>query len=366
MIVLTSQAATADRSGRERAGELRIETRLESGWSEREEDALRAFVAAHPDGLIYYTPQYRRFLLAVLGSSCRCFYRVARRGDETSGIMPLLGSQSALGLVLNSLPFFGSNGGVLAADGEAETALREDYERLARAPGTAAATWISHPFRSQIAPDHDYEDERIAQWTELPESGDRNAVLALIDSSARRNFAKAERLGVTVRETDEALTFLEEVHRANMAVIGGLAKPRSFFEELPRTMTFGRDWTLYVASLAGRPIAALLLFMAGHTVEYVMPATIETEREAQPTAALIATAMTDMARRGYRIWNWGGTWLTQDNVYRFKRKWGASEARYRYYIALNDRSLLRRTPAELRAACPNFFVVPFGLLESSQ
>jgi hypothetical protein len=366
MTVLSAQAATADRSGRECAGELRIEAWPESGWSEGEENALRAFVAMHPNGLIYYTPQYRDFLLAVLGPSCRCLYRIARRGDVISGILPLLGCQSALGLVLNSLPFFGSNGGVLAADDESETTLREDYERLARAPGTAAATWISHPFRPQVVPDHDYEDERIAQWTELPETGDRDAVLALVDSSARRNFAKAERLGVTVRETADALPFLEEVHRTNMAVIGGLAKPRSFFEELPRTMTFGRDWTLYVASLANRPVAALLLFMAGRTVEYVMPATIESEREAQPTAALIAIAMMDMARRGYRIWNWGGTWLTQDNVYRFKRKWGASEGRYRYYIALNDRSLLRRTPTELRAACPNFFVVPFGLLESSR
>jgi hypothetical protein len=291
-------------------------------------------------------------------------YRLAFRGDEIVGILPVLACDSKLGSVLNSLPFFGSNGGILAADAEAETALLSDYERLSRASETAAATWIAHPFRAQPAPTHDCEDERIAQWTMLPDGGGRDAVLALAESSARRNFAKAERLGVTVTETAFALPFLEEIHRANILAIGGRPKPNSLFEELPRTMEFGRDWTLYVASLDGHPIAALLLFMAARTVEYVMPAIVESERHAQATAALLVTAMVDAAQRGYKIWNWGGTWLTQDNVYRFKRKWGASEQRYKYYVSLNDRSLLQRTPAELLAKWPLFFVVPFGLLKA--
>jgi hypothetical protein len=331
-------------------------------WPADDEEPLRAFVDAHPEGVIYYTPQYRRFLLATLGPGCRCLYRVARRDGAISGVLPLLAYDAPFGRVLNSLPFFGSNGGALAADAESEAALRGDYERLARAPGVACATWVPHAFLQNAAPDHDIEDERIAQWTVLPETGDRDALLGLIESSARRNVAKAARLGVTVHETEAELPFLEQVHRANMAAIGGRPKPHAFFEALPGAMQFGRDWTLYIAALDGRPIAGLLLFMAARTVEYVMPAIVESEREAQPTAALLAAAMSDAAKRGFNRWNWGGTWISQDNVYRFKRKWGAREARYRYAITLNDRSLLRETATTLSQSCPGFYVVPYGML----
>jgi hypothetical protein len=331
-------------------------------YSANDEHALRAFVDAHPDGLVYYTPQYRRFLLAVLGPECHCLHRIARRGGEVSGILPLLAFDAPFGRVLNSLPFFGSNGGVLASDIESEAALLAEYEKLAHAPGIAGATWVPHPFVQKAVPDCDVEDERIAQWTVLPNASDRDAILGLVEPSARRNVAKASRVGVSVHETEAGLPFLEEVHRANMAAIGGRSKPHAFFEELPRTMQFGRDWTLYIATLEERPIAGLLLFMAAGTVEYVMPAIIESEREAQPTAALLVTAMSDAARRGFKIWNWGGTWLSQDTVHRFKRKWGAQERRYRYAVTLNDRSLLNETAARLSGSCPGFYVVPYGML----
>ena len=66
----------------------------------------------------------------------------------------------------------------------------------------------------------------------------------------------------------------------------------------------------------------------------------------------------DAVERGYAWWNWGGTWLTQEGVLRFKRKWGARERRYRYFVKLNDRSLFdespvlsqRRVPTLLRRA----------------
>lgn len=334
-------------------------------WSAALEQPLRQFVEGHDHGLIYYTPRFRQFLLSVLGPDCKCDYRIAMRGGLPTGILPLLTRNTAFGTVINSLPFFGSNGGVLASDAASEAALRSEYERLSRAQDVACATWIEHPFVEQGAPPHDFEDERIAQWTALPDNGDADALAKVIESSARRNAQKAERQGVTVEETPDELMFTRAAHRANIGAIGGRTKPDSFFEMLPRDMAFGRDWTLYVARHDGRPIASLLLFMCGRTVEYIMPAIGEGAREVQPTAALLMRAMTDAMRRGARLWNWGGTWLTQDNVYRFKRKWGASERRYRYLVSVNDRSILSRTQDELAAAAPFFFTVPYSLLEGA-
>jgi hypothetical protein len=330
-------------------------------WSAVAEPRVAAFVNAHDEGLIYYMPCFRRLLLSML--DCACLYRVAWRGEHVTGVLPLVAQDGPFGVILNSLPFFGSNGGVLASDAESEAALRNEYQRLTAVAGVIAATWISHPFAESAAvPVHQYGDERIAQWTVLPEVARREAVLALIDGSARRNVAKAKRSGVTVRETPDALDFLQDVHRRNMQAIGGRAKPAAFFDRLPQAMQFGRDWSLYVAEADGRPIAALLLFYGAKTAEYVMPVVEEDARELQPTATVLATAMTDAVARGMQRWNWGGTWLTQENVYRFKRKWGAKEKRYHYFITLNDVSLLTHSAAELVDAYPNFFTVPYGLL----
>jgi hypothetical protein len=334
-----------------------------TNWRSSDDAAVAEFVARHPEGLIYFAPPFRRLLLDMLRAKCRSV--LAWQGAELTGVLPLLGCDGRFGEVLNTLPFFGSNGGVLAADAESASALCDAYDDLASLQGIAAATWISHPFCEPVAvPRHQHQDERIAQWTALPQSDDDGALLAIIDGSARRNVRKAERSGVIVRETQDALGVLEAMHRRNMQALGGREKPKAFFETLPSAMQFGRDWTMYVAEVDAGPVAALLLFYGGGTVEYVMPAIEVEAREIEPTAALLLRAMTDAIARGFRRWNWGGTWLTQENVYRFKRKWGAQERRYRYFITLNDDDLLARSPGELTDAYPGFFTVPYGLLQS--
>ena len=329
---------------------------LES-WADAHEPAVSAFVAAHPEGLVYYTPAFRRYLLAVAGGECRS--RLAFEDGRLTGIMPVLAQAGPYGTVLNSLPLFGSYGGILSTTRAAEAALLKEYDRLAA--GVAVATWISHPFMDTVSPRHDLTDERIAQWTMLDPGGDdlRNR----FEASARRNIQKARSEGVTVTESAAALPFLEATHRDNMAAIGGRAKPAAFFSRLSETMTYGRDWRVHVAEKNGEPIAALLTFEAAATVEYVTPVVVESARTTQATAAILSEAMASAAARGFRRWNWGGTWLTQDGVYRFKKKWGADERRYHYRITLNDRTLLGRTASELTAAYPWYFTLPFGSLE---
>ena len=327
-------------------------------WAPEHEVEIEDFVAIHPDGLIYHTPAFRRYLIAMVEAECRSL--LAFEDGRLVGIMLILARNGPYGTVLNSLPFFGSNGGILAVTQAAETALRIEYDHLAA--GVAVAVWIAHPFMEVPPPRHDLVDERIAQWTDLS-PGEGEGPNSSIDASARRNVKKALTEGVTVREAPDALDFLEEIHRENMAAIGGRAKPREFFTCLPCTMTFGRDWRLYVAERQGKRLAALLTFEAARTVEYVMPVVKESARSQQPTAAILSRAMSDATLRGFTRWNWGGTWVTQEGVYRFKKKWGAQERRYRYFITLNDPSLRRRSAAELTAAYPWLYTLPYSSLE---
>ena len=331
-------------------------------WLPEHDDNVRLFVDQHAAGLVYYTPQFRDFLCAVTQSVS--VGTLAWRGGKVSGVLPLHRIEGRYGAVLNTLPFFGSNGGVLAGDETSFRLLLAAYEKQARSPGVTSAVWISNPFDlNSERPGCDLSDRRIAQWTDL--AGDTD-ILTIIDSSAARNVKKALSSGIVAREAPEAIDFLEAVHRQNMSAIGGRIKPPEFFSSVAGQMEYARDWRLYVAERGEEKLAALLTFEAARTVEYVMPAVLDDARTLQPTAAILLHAMTDAAKRGMRRWNWGGTWLSQDGVYRFKKKWGAQEREYDYCITLNDRDMLQRTPAELTDAYGYFYTVPFEALTGKQ
>lgn len=329
--------------------------------AEDEED-YAAFLKANPDGLLYYGLQYKGFLEDILG--CEASYWIAREDGKVSGILPMMRKAGPAGAVINSLPYFGSNGGVLASTPAAEAALLEQFEKMSAAPDVAAATWISHPFVSTGRPPvHDLVDERESHITQLSANADE--LLACIDGSARRNIKRAESAGVKVRIDNDAFEFLEAAHKAGMAAIGGNAKTSDFFSKVPIHFRPDRDYRIYVAEYEGELCAALLVFYFGRTIEYFTPATLEIARSVQPMALILYNAMLDGASQGYIFWNWGGTWLTQTNVGRFKEKWGAAVRRYKYYTKVNRPEIKRSTPASLFRDYPGFYVLPFAALEAA-
>src|SRR5215217_3463133 len=70
------------------------------------------FLLTHPSSLFYSSSKYRQFLLDLLG--CRDESLVAVDGGVIRGVLPLLSMRGEKGRVYNSLPYFGSNGGIVA------------------------------------------------------------------------------------------------------------------------------------------------------------------------------------------------------------------------------------------------------------
>jgi len=332
------------------------------------EGAYEDFLSRLDHGLFYYSTAYRRFLVELLG--CSAPYRVAVRGGEVVGALPLMAVDGRYGTVWNSLPYFGSHGGVLALNGDAAAVLYEAYAALLETSEVVAATVIGNPWapldEERLA--FDLSDERIGQATDLGSLSESppDRFWAAIDSSARRNVRKAQASGVTVRTDSEAVGFLADCHGQNISAVGGKPKNRRFFDLLRRHFTPGKDYNIYVAEAENVTVAALLLFYYNRTVEYFVPATAAGFRSLQPMAFIVATAMADAVRIGYRRWNWGGTWLNQEGVYRFKRKWNATERPYRYYTRVIDRSLLSLRREELATAYEDFYVLPFGALSGAR
>jgi hypothetical protein len=326
--------------------------------------AYSRFLDQCPAATVYHSLPYRDLVLR--STPCEARYALAWRGEDVIGALPLMEADGPLGTMVNSLPFFGSHGDLLTTDDRAAPALQGWFREQLRGDGVAAATIVTNPFDD--APKADWSDaslvdERIAQWTVLArENGDPIDIHSAIDGSARRNVAKALADLVSVEVDNSAVDFLADCHRHNMAGIGGRCKPEAFFAALPITMVPERDYRIYVAKVDGKPIGALLVFLFKHFVEYIMPVTAPGNREHQPTAPIIYRAMQDAQSEGRRIWNWGGTWTSQTGVYRFKKKWAATEKRYSYRIFVRDDRVLGQTAETLTAAYPYFFVVPFSAL----
>lgn len=329
------------------------------------EPAYAGFVAAHPAALISYTLGYRDLLAELLG--CEARYAVALSDGAVVGVMPLMRQAGARGAVLNSLPYFGSNGGPLALSAEAGRALGAWYEDEVRSDDVLAATVVANPLADADAQiGGDLDDMRVGHVTPLSGAGDPHArIVAAIDGSARRNVAKAERCGTRVMIDNEAFGVLESLHRRAMDAIGAPVKTPAFFSAVARHFRAGADYDIYVAQIAGDAVAALLVFYCATTVDYYVPAVSPDHRSEQPMAPIILQAMTDAAQRGMAHWNWGGSWPAHESLQRFKAKWGGVPREYRYATTLNDRDVLNARPEDLLADYPGFFVVPFSRLIAS-
>ena len=326
-------------------------------------EAYDNFLAKTESSLLYYSSQYRDLLLDLL--NCEQHYLLASDSKSIRGVMPLLYVRHGGRRLYNSLPYYGSNGGILAESEAAYHQLALAYASIAQSPTTIASTSVSNPF-SRLMPSrpiHNHIERRINQCTHLsPTDAEQGVLMSRIDSSARRNVKKALANGITVAKECDQLDRLRAMHQANMRAIGGLGKSTDFFAKVPKYFSAGRDYDLYVARRDNLIVAALLVFYFGHTAEYFTPVVDEAYRTFQPLALILINAMSDAARQGVRRWNWGATWPTQTGVYRFKRKWAAIERNYNYYCQLNDESLLDWTTSQLQNAFPGFFVVPYTAL----
>lgn len=337
------------------------------------DDEINDYVSACPNSLIYSCPSFIDLISDHL-EACPGWI-LAKNKSGISGALPFVQSKLGdLGTVFNSLPYYGSNGGVLqdVQDDQAKRFLVEAYFDYAQSQNACSATLITNP----LVLDHEiYEttikgfirDERIGQITHLPENlGDE--LIKIFDDPRPRNIRRALKEGVQVSSGNEKVSveFLYKVHVENMQAIGGLSKSWDFFEKLLSVMP--RDlWSVYIGSRDDQPIAALLVFYFNGTAEYFTPVIISEHRNTQALALVIYEAMKDaVSQKGCKNWNWGGTWLSQGGVYDFKKRWGTSDYPYYYYTKLFNERVRSSSKEVLLKDYPGFFVLPFTELEETE
>lgn len=324
------------------------------------------YVKKHENSMIYYTLKFRDLIAKI--TDAVPLYFMAMKEFEVVGVLPLMQKEGRLGKVINTLPFYGSHGGVLADNKDAKTFLIKFYKEIIGEDSVVSSTLIENIFSQDNALyaslEANVKDYRIGQLTNISgDYRDLEDLLVCFHSKTRNTIRKAVKSEVVVSVENNMFEFLERTHIENMSSIGGLAKSHIFFDQIRALLQSNSDYKIYVARHMGRPIAALLNLYFGHTVEYFTPVIDKNYRHLQPLSLLVAQAMLDASKEGFKWWNWGGTWPSQEGVYKFKSRWGTQDIKYEYHICINNVNVYETTKQELLNDYAGFYVVPFDKLK---
>lgn len=337
------------------------------------ESDIEGLLKSSSKTLFYHSVKYHIFLREYL--SCKHVYFLAYDNNELVACLPFLYKESDKGSVFNSLPYYGSNGSFISLDNldldkkkEVFSNLYDNFITFSNNKNVLSSTIVDSPLNTASITHEilgfEATDYRIGQITPLPEKSDNidEGLLKLFDNPRPRNIKKANKSGVVVKEEHslDALKFLFKVHKDNIDSINGISKTQDFFTAIPNHFS-NDDYSVFIAYKDGEPISGLLLFYYNETVEYFTPATIHDYRNIQPSALIIFEAMKNAILRGFKYWNWGGTWESQKGVYDFKKKWGAKDFNYSYYTKIYSEEILSLPKQELSRLFSNFYTYNYNL-----
>ena len=215
-------------------------------------EELNFFLLSEHHTLLYTSLPYFNLLKSFLNADIKII--VIRKKEKLVGYMPLaFKTDIQYGCVCNSLPFYGSNGGMVVSSMEDKDSIRtmllNEYNDQVERKKCIASTVITNPLdkegdswlRENLI--HDLVDERIGQITHFPITSEENIeqqLLSVFEDPRPRNIRKAQKDGVKIytSNTKEALDFLYQIHHDNITAINGVSKKKLFFDMLHKYQQF--------------------------------------------------------------------------------------------------------------------------------
>jgi hypothetical protein len=318
------------------------------------------FLFSYENSLFYHSTKYKEFLEDLLG--CESKYLLAYDNCKIVAVLPLMIKNGGLGKVVNSLPYYGSNGGVIGQAGIASKSLLEEYDNIAKQKDILSSTIVENPLDKQkILPLHNSTDMRIGQFTNIEcDNNFEEETFKRISGNRRNEIRRAQKHGVIVTEENDQLDFIRLVHQDEMKKNNRKYKTDEFFNRVKNYFIKGVDYKVFIAHYEQKPIAGLLMFYFNKIAEYFTPVVLQEARIYQPMSLILYHVFLDAMKQGYKMINWGGTWVSQEGVYRFKNQMGAKDHPYCYYTQINNPDILQKDPADILLMYPEFYVFNFN------
>ena len=315
-------------------------------YSDEIHDAYNEFLKKSKNSMLYHTLSYRKFLKKTF-SDCEDYYFCAFKEKEIQAILPVFIKSGKYGRVVNSLPFFGSHGGIIYRGDEinehCKIELLKSLDKLCHSKNIFSCTIINTPFEKDDSLYNifrpDLFDTRIGQVTKLPtcknEAVCEESLFKIIHSKTRNMVRKGfkSNFKILVNNSEESFNALFEIHQENILSVNGKPKKKKIFKNIREVFEPEKDYNIFTAEHNNKIVSSMLIFYHKNIIEYFCPATKSGYRDKNPLSALIFTAMKhSILNKNSLYWNWGGTWVSQKGVYFFKKRWGTTDYPYKYYI----------------------------------
>ena len=319
------------------------------------------FILNHQNSMMYHSIKYINFLKGLIRAKTLCI--VSRNDGKIDGVLPIMYKDGKFGRVMNSLPYYGSNGSVLTSCEQTTHLILNFYDQISNYSTVASSTIITNPFDIKSIfdkTDFTHKDYRIGQFTDIEFSENhREKLFKKYHYKTRNVIRKALKHNVNVVIDNSKLNLLYQLHKDNMESIGGIAKKIEIIDHIKQIYKENQDYKVYIAKYENKIVAGLLVFYFKETVEYYMPVINNEYRNLQALSLLIFEAMTEASVFGFKNWNWGGTWESQKGVYSFKKKWGTIDKNYYYLTKINNEEIYTLDEETLLSEYSNFYVIPF-------
>lgn len=287
--------------------------------------------------------------------------------------------------VINSSPFYGSHGGFykLFEDENlmSEKCSMESLVKWLTEKDVTSLTIVENPYASKdeiqknkellnIIKTKQYISYDIikrfssVRWTD--KTKDVDDLMAGYHSKTRnclrkylKSSAEIKTYDMTSQGYDDVIYWLANEHNKGIQAKNGVAKPLSYFQNLKKYYEKNRI-EIKISYLDGELIAGLLNFKTCNQVEYWTPVTTDLGKVNNAIYGLIHDTLKDITGKDGAFLNFGGSWDTQNDLQRFKLRFGSEVKEYRYHCFIQSNSILKMSPDEILKLYPNFFVRKFN------
>lgn len=292
--------------------------------------------------------------------------------------------QGAFGDVINSSPFYGSHGGFFTARNftvlSHEAASMHEVVNWLMRGAVSSVTIIENPYCSTaeasrnsalidiLKANHNISYEivqRLSYRKRTEYINDTDELMASYHPKTRNCVRKYLKSESNIKTYDmqspffeDALGWLAMEHIKAIEAKDGVAKPLSYFTDLKKK--YRRDrFEIRICYLDGDPVGGLLNFKTENQIEYWTPVVTETGKKINAIYGLIHNTLEDIVGKKASFLNFGGSWVSQNDLQRFKERFGSEVREYNYHCFVRNEILTKKTSKDLLTAYPYFFVRKF-------
>lgn len=314
--------------------------------------------SGYPRKTIYQSPIYISMIMDVLEAKSR--HLICKLH---SSAIPLLYKSTSFGRVYNSLPFFGSCGGIVGNNNfcvELQTQILALRQEISFASLNIISNWYNQVDLNSSSISFNVM-ERINTVKELEGiEGIKNAALSTYHSKTRNIVRATLKNDFEFCDLSDQFEIVTKIYFDEMNLKKRFSKPIGFWEYLIKNRNSKLDYVIYGAKKEGK-ILGFVLFIYNEElgqVEYFIPGSTPEGRKYNVNYFLIHSAIIEFSKQKFDTIHFGGSHINQIDLIRFKQRWGSQTYSYKYFNTYSKK-LEDLSNNFLTEEAPYFYIKPF-------